>query len=206
MAQHAMREHDSPAPGALATARRIAFRALCVLALAAGGCDDPTAGLKPLPDTAAPAYRLAAGDEVKVDTFADRDVSGDFRISETGTIALPLVGTLHAGGMTATELQKAIAERLVQLKLFTNPSVSVEVLEYQPVYVLGNVNNPGRYRYTPGMTVLGAVALAGGFAFSAAQDRFSVSRTEGGHKVEGLATRLTTLRPGDVVEVVEKAI
>jgi polysaccharide export outer membrane protein len=184
----------------------MASTALCVLALAAGGCDDPTAGLQPLPNTGASPYRLAAGDEVGVVTFADRDLSGHFRISETGTIALPLLGALHAGGMTAGELQTAIAERLIRLKLFTKPSVSVEVLEYQPIYVLGDVNNPGRYRYRPGTTVLGAVALAGGFTFSAVQDKFSLSRIEGGQKVEGLATRLTAVRPGDIVEVFEKSI
>jgi polysaccharide export outer membrane protein len=196
-----MRKHNL-----LATGRGMAFSALCVLALAAGGCEDPTAGLKPLPDTGVPTYRLEAGDQIAVVTFADRDLSGHFRISETGTIALPLLGTLHAGGMTAPELQSAIADRLIGLKLFTKPSVTVEVLEYQPVYVLGDVNNPGRYRFTPGMTVLGAVALAGGFTFSAVEDKFSLSRVENGHKIEGLATRLTTMRPGDIVEVFEKNI
>jgi polysaccharide biosynthesis/export protein len=201
MAQHATRKHHF-----VAAARRTAVTALCVLALAAGGCDDPTASLKPLPDTGTPAYRIGAGDEVGVVTFADRDLSGHFRISEIGTIALPLLGTLHVGGMTASEVQAAIADRLIQLKLFTKPSVSVEVLEYQPVYVLGDVNTPGRYRFSPGMTVLGAVALAGGFTFSAVQDKFSLSRVEDGHKVEGLATRLTAMRPGDIIEVFEKTI
>jgi polysaccharide export outer membrane protein len=201
MAQHAMRKHNP-----IATGRRMALSALYVLALAAGGCDDPIAGLQPLPDTGTGSYRLAPGDEVGVVTFADRDLSGRFHISEAGTIALPLLGTIHAGGMTAPQLQSAIADRLIGLKLFTKPSVSVEVLQYQPVYVLGEVNNPGRYRYTPGMTVLGAVALAGGFTFSAAQDKFSLSRVEEGHKVEGRANRLTTVRPGDIVEVFEKSI
>jgi polysaccharide export outer membrane protein len=84
------------------------------------------------------------------------------------------------------------------------PSVSVEVIRYRPVFVLGEVNKPGEFPYQPGMTLLAAVALAGGFTYRAVETTASVVRTQDGRTTEGRAGRETALQPGDVVTVFER--
>ena len=64
--------------------------------------------------------------------------------------------------------------------MLRKPSVSVEVATYRPIYVLGEVNKPGQYPYQPGMTVVSAAAVAGGFTYRAVEDYASVVRTVDG--------------------------
>jgi polysaccharide export outer membrane protein len=68
---------------------------------------------------------------------------------------------------TTAELERTIDAGLVRAQLIRDPSVSVEVLAYRPIFVLGEGNTPGQYAYQPGMTVVTAVAVAGGFTYRA---------------------------------------
>ena len=111
---------------------------------------------------------------------------------------------MRASGLTTTELQDVIAQALIKRNLFRNPSVSVEVTEYRPVYILGEVSKPGQYPYQNGMTVLSAVAIAGGFTYRAIDDYASIVRLEGDKAVEGRALRQTLVQPGDVVTIYER--
>ncbi len=70
--------------------------------------------------------------------------------------------------------------------------------------MLGEVAHPGAYPYQPGMTMLGAIALAGGFTYRAVEDKFAVVRAVDGHKIEALAKRQSNVEPGDVVSVYER--
>jgi polysaccharide export outer membrane protein len=145
------------------------------------------------------------GDRVRIITFGDQDLSGQFRIDAAGLITLPLLGSVHAGGMTEAELQTAIADQLIKLDIFKKPSVSIEILDYRPIFVLGEVAKPGEYPYQPGMTVLTAVAVAGGFTYRAVKDQFSIVRANEGQKMEGVAKRQTMVAPGDVIDVFERS-
>jgi exopolysaccharide production protein ExoF len=91
-------------------------------------------------------------------------VGGEYTIAAQGTLSLPLVGVLPAEGQTTSALANMIAIRLQEkLGLTNKPDASVEVTEYRPVFVLGGVEKPGPYPYQPGLTVLKALTLAGGF-------------------------------------------
>jgi polysaccharide export outer membrane protein len=92
----------------------------------------------------------------------------------------------------------------VQAQLIRDPSVSVEVSAYRPIFVLGEVNKPGEYPYQPGMTVVSAVAVAGGFTYRAVEDRASIVRSSEGKAVEWRAERQTYVRPGDVITIYER--
>ncbi len=175
------------------------------LSLAAAGCAAPGADLPPVQDTDSTIYRLGPGDQIRLITFGDQELSGQFRLDASGDITVPLIGNLHAAGLPPHALETLIGDRLKAMKLFTKPSVSVEIIGYRPVFVLGEVTHPGEYPYQPGMTVLTAVAVAGGFTYRAVEDRFSVVRAVDGHKQEGLAKRQTGLQPGDVVNVYERS-
>ena len=149
-------------------------------------------------------YRLGPGDAVRLITFGEEPLTGEFRVSAAGTIAVPLLGGVRAAGLTPAELETLVASKLKQAKLLRDPSVAAEVTEYRPIFVLGEVNKPGQYPYQPGMTVVTAAAIAGGFTYRAVEGYASVVRTVDGHAVEGKAMRQTYLQPGDVVTVFER--
>jgi polysaccharide export outer membrane protein len=176
-----------------------------LLPLGLFACADPTAGLPPVPEETRSGYRLGPEDQVKVTVFNDPRLTGDFRITDAGMLALPLVGSVPAAGRTTTEVERAVERVMAQRNLFRDPSVSIQVIEYRPVFVLGQVERGGRFPYQPGMTALSAVAVAGGFNYRALQDSVSVTRIgEDGRAQEFRATRQTLLQPGDVVTVFER--
>jgi polysaccharide export outer membrane protein len=141
---------------------------------------------------------------VRLITFGEEGLTGEFRVSDAGTIAVPLLGNLRAAGLTPAELAASVAAKLQEAKLLKEPSVAAEVTAYRPIFVLGEVNKPGQYPYQPGMTVVTAAAVAGGFTYRAIKDYASVVRTVDRRAVEGKALRQTYLQPGDVVTVFER--
>ena len=84
-----------------------------------------------------------------------------------------------------------------------DPQVSIEVLNYRPFFILGEVNQAGQYPYASGMTVLNAVALAGGFTFRAKENGITVQRG-GSNAPEVVVTPDTPILPGDIVRVPER--
>ncbi len=168
------------------------------------GCSAPGSDLPPVPRGDSSEYRLGPGDAVRIITFGEEQLTGEFRVDASGNISLPLIGDVHAEGLTPRQLEGAVAAALDRSKLYKNPSVSVEVVSYRPFFVLGEVSRPGQYPYQPGMSVLTAVAVAGGFTYRAVERNFSIVRTVDGHPVEGHAIRQTLVQPGDVITVFER--
>lgn len=179
--------------------------ALLLPLLAVAACANPGGDLPPLPDASRSSYRLGPEDQVRVTVFNDPRLTGEFRVSDAGTIALPLVGSIRAAGRTTTEVERAVEQSMREKNLFRDPSVAVEVVNYRPIFVLGQVERGGQYAYQPGMSVLSAVAVAGGFNYRALRDYVSVTRvTEDGRAHEFRADRQALLQPGDVVTVFER--
>ena len=164
--------------------------ACLLLCLAVVAC-APGRGLPALPPAAPGPYRLGSGDVVRLITVGDDTLTGEFRVGDSGMVALPMLGEVHAVGLTPDGLAAEISEALVKGDLYTAPSVSVEVTTYRPIFVLGEVSKPGQYPYQPGMTVVTAAAVAGGFTYRAISDYASVVRTRDGVAIEGKATRQT---------------
>lgn len=174
----------------------------CVMMLAAGCA--PGADLPQLASYSNDAYRLGAGDQIRIITFGEDQLTGDFRVDDRGNIALPLLGTVHAAGLTPEQLDASVSADLKSRKLLRDPSVAVEVVAYRPIYVLGEVAKPGQYAFQPGMTLLTTVAVAGGFTYRGLQDYASVVRTQNNKAVAGKVTPLSFIAPGDVVNVFER--
>jgi polysaccharide biosynthesis/export protein len=164
----------------------------------------PGGGLPPLPEEPDPAYHLGAGDQIRVIVFGQDQITGQFRVNDAGSIAIPLIGLVHAAGLTTAQLQDAIAADLKRADIVRAPNVSVEVLSYRPVFILGEVKLPGQYPFQPGMTVLTAVAVAGGFTYRAVTGYATILRNESGRSVEGRVTRGTAVQPGDVITILER--
>ena len=150
------------------------------------------------------SYRLGVDDQVRIITYGEDQLSDDFRVNAAGDLAMPLLGNVHAAGLTTDQLSATIAGELVSRKLLQKPSVSAEVVAFRPVYVLGEVARPGQYPYQVGMTMLTVVAVAGGFTYRAVQDYSMVVRHEGTSTIEGRLRPGAAVRPGDVISIYER--
>jgi len=149
-------------------------------------------------------YRLGPGEKVRLTVFRHLDLSGEFDLDGEGFLAMPLVGEIQGAGLTARQLENEIEIRLKAGGYLVNPQVSVEVLNYRPFYIIGEVNNPGSYQYVNGMTVINAVALAGGFTYRADQDDIIITRGGSEGRKIGDVKVDTLVLPGDIVEVTER--
>ena len=111
-------------------------------------------------------YHLGTGDKLRVNVYGEEDLSGEFLVDGSGQVQLPLVGQVKAAGLTIHEF---VSEVITSLKsgYLKDPKVSVEVLNYRPFYIMGEVNKPGEYPFENGLNVLGAIALAGGYTYRA---------------------------------------
>jgi len=146
-------------------------------------------------------YRLGSGDKIKVTVFGQTNMSGEFAVAGDGSVSLPFIGTIRAGGLTVRELEREIVNQL-QPDYLKNPRVSVEVLNFRPFDIIGEVQKPGSYPYRDGMTVINAIAMAGGFTYRAKENEFRIKRAANGHTEK--AARDTVVKPGDVIEVLER--
>lgn len=146
------------------------------------------------------SYHLGTGDKVRVIVFDEEDLGGEFQIDDGGYIRLPLIGPVKAAGCSSRELETRIATTLSDGYL-NAPRVSVEVTDYRPFYIIGEVNKPGQYAYVNDMTALNAVALGGGYTIKA-RDTSVFIRHEGEQEEHKYAADATTkVHPGDVVRV-----
>jgi polysaccharide export outer membrane protein len=167
------------------------------------GC-SPGSGLSPLPETSQTAYRLGPGDHVRIIIYGDKELSGEFEVTDRGNLNLPLAGTVSAENLDTEALQKEIVDKLKEKKLIKDPNVAAEVVSYRPIFVLGEVSKPGQYPYQPGMTVLTAVAVAGGFTYRAVDGYAAITRPRGEKAIEGRAPAQAYVQPGDVIRILER--
>lgn len=149
------------------------------------------------------AYRLGSGDEIRVTVFGHKDLSGDFAVDGSGYVALPLVGNVRAGGLALRDFERNII-RALKPDYLKNPRVSAEVLNYRPFYIIGEVKKPGSYPFVNGMSVVNAVALAGGYTYRARENRLLIIRADDTSRSKQPANHDTAVLPGDVIEVPER--
>ena len=145
-------------------------------------------------------YRLGSGAEIRVIVYGEDDLGGQFTVDGNGFVSLPLIGQVKASGFAAPDLEIVITNKLAD-GYVNNPKVSVEVTTYRPFYVIGQVNKPGEYAFVNGMTVLNAVALAGGYTAQADDADVYVRRNGTAREQEVAADQTTRIYPGDVVRV-----
>lgn len=151
----------------------------------------------------APVYRLSAGDRVLITVFGHEDLSGEFEINGADVISMPLISDVKAAGLTVNELEAAVVDAL-KPDYLRNPIVSAEVVNFRPFYIVGEVVNPGSYPYTNRMTVINAVAVAGGFTYRARKSKLVIRRDNGDLSTEIKADLETVVLPGDVIEIPER--
>lgn len=149
-------------------------------------------------------YRLGSGDKLHITIFGQTDFNGDYDIDSEGNVQLPLLGSFRAGGLTVAGFQKALADKLSEGGFFVNPSVTVAVVNYRPFYIIGEVNKPGEYPYVSGMSVVTAVALAGGYTARANDSEAYVRRNGDTKEIELPADETSKIQPGDIIRIPER--
>lgn len=145
-------------------------------------------------------YRMNAGDRISVRVYGESDLNIDVMLGESGSINYPFLGELKVSGLTPSELESIIVKGLKGDYLI-NPSVTVSIAQYRPIFIYGEVQVPGGYSYQPGLTVGKAAALAQGITERGSENRIFLTR-EGVSKDEKVRVKMTTkLQPGDVVTI-----
>jgi polysaccharide biosynthesis/export protein VpsN len=147
-------------------------------------------------------YKLGSGDLIRITVFDEPDLSIDVRLSDAGTVSYPFLGELRASGNTLGHFESIVTKGL-QGSYLVKPNVTVSILEYRPFYVNGEVEEAGGFAFVPGITVRGAIALAGGFTDRASRSKIFVNRTV---DQTGVSTRTKmsledAISPGDVITV-----
>lgn len=150
-----------------------------------------------------PDYLLGSSDKVRVTVYGEPSLSGEFFVSGTGIVSLPLIGDVKAAGLTLRQFQDAVQTELSNGYL-KEPRVSAEVLTFRPFYILGEVDKPGTYPYTSGLTVFNAVATAGGFTYRADKSRVYIKRLGDAEERKLPLDQTVTVSPGDTIRIGER--
>ena len=200
----------TPCVSCLAAAVTAAFFALAPRPAAAGPHTDDKkpAAARPASN---PEYRMGAGDKLRIEVYKDPQLSQSAQIRPDGKITLPLIGDVEAAGVTPLELRETITTSLKEF--ITNPTVTVIVVEATAAmaYVMGEVNHPGAVNLQGPLTVIQALALAGGLKDFADAKNIRILRKGPAGTVETIAFNYKNamksasapvyLRPGDTVVV-----
>lgn len=147
--------------------------------------------------------KLEAGDKIKVTVFGEDKISGEYELDPSGYLSLPLAGTVKAAGSSKVELEQALTSKL-KSNYLRDPKVTVDVVSYRPIYVLGEVQKPGEYPYKSGLNVMSAVAVAGGSTYRASNSRVLIQRFEETALREYAFDPSIQVMPGDVVRLPER--
>src|SRR5271169_6702828 len=157
----------------------------------------------PLPVSYDTAYRLDAGDKLRVVVYGQEGLTNTYAIDAGGSITMPLIGQVAARGRTPASLAAEISTKL-RHGYIREPSVAVEIESYRPFFILGEVQAPGQYPYVPNMSVESAVAIAGGFSPRARRDRVTLTHIDNSGSSRYVVPLGTPLGPGDTVLVGER--
>ena len=163
----------------------------------------PAYAAAPMPVAHDTAYRLDAGDKLRVVVYGQEGLTNTYAIDAGGSITMPLIGSVPARGRTPAGLASEITGKL-RNGYIRDPSVAVEIEAYRPFFILGEVAAPGQYPYVPNMSVESAVAIAGGFSPRARRDRVTVTHTDSSGSMRVVVPLGTAVSPGDTVLVGER--
>ena len=176
----------------------VAMLGACASGPASGNVRDAGAG-----GSSVPSYRLGSGDEIKVTVFGETDLSGAYVVDGDGQITMPLVGQVVVGKLTLSEASTSLETRLKDGWL-RDPKVTAELVKGRPYYILGEVNKPGEYPFSAGLTVMNAIASAGDFTYRADKARILIKSADNPNEREVDLTPTTPVQPGDTIRIRER--
>jgi polysaccharide export outer membrane protein len=148
-------------------------------------------------------YVLGPNVRVRVKVYGEPDIAGEYEIDGSGSVSIPLAGRIKASGLTTRQLERAIASALSK-GIVRDPRVNVDIALYRPYYIMGEVKKSGEYPYKSGLTVLDAVASAGGYTYRANESKVVLRRA--GSTVEEIypLDAPVLVFPGDNIRIPER--
>jgi polysaccharide biosynthesis/export protein len=177
----------------------------CLIAavVALNGCAAPVLSPDVFQASMNEAYTLSSGDRLRIIVFGQDTLSNAYIVDGTGRISFPLIGLVECKGLSTAQLETQIAHRL-RNGFLREPRVSVEVEQYRPFFILGEVNQSGQYPYVNGSTIQTGVAIAGGFSPRGARSYAEVTRNVNGKPTTASVPITFPLRPGDTITIKER--
>ncbi|GHB49684.1 polysaccharide export protein [Pseudovibrio japonicus] len=150
------------------------------------------------------AYKLGSGDKLRVIVYGEDELSGEFVIDDQGNLNMPLIGKVSAQDKSLSEVEESVVANLRNGYL-RDPKVSLEVLNYRPFFIQGEIKEPGEYPYKTGLTLQDAVAIAGGYSYRA-NDKAVYIRKVGTDREVSVALTGTRvhIQPGDSIRIPER--
>jgi polysaccharide biosynthesis/export protein len=155
------------------------------------------------PAASAATYVLGSSDRIRLKVYGEPDISGEYEIDAGGNVSVPLAGHIKAAGSTTRQLEKSITSALSK-GIVRDPRVNVEIVSYRPYYILGEVKKSGEYPYRLGLTVMDAVASAGGFTYRANENKIYLRRAGAGVEEVYALDAPVPVFPGDNIRVPER--
>jgi protein involved in polysaccharide export with SLBB domain len=149
-------------------------------------------------------YKLGSGDKIKLVVYGEDDLGGEYLVDGAGQVQLPLLGQVPAAGMTIHQFVASVTNLFVSEGYLKRPRISVEVENYRPFYIIGEVKTPGQYPYISGMNALNAIALAGGYTYRADDTVVYVRHNGSTSEVKAPLDQTTKIGPGDIIRVGER--
>ncbi|HKN85753.1 MAG TPA: polysaccharide biosynthesis/export family protein, partial [Nitrospiraceae bacterium] len=147
------------------------------LIAAFAGCTTQSGNLKETQATTSDFF-LGPEDVLEITVWRNQDLSRQTVVRPDGMVSMPLIGDVQASGLTANQLAARIADRLKEFKESPSVTVSVKEVNSYNIYVLGEVQKPGKYQLKSNTSVLQAIAVAGGFSIYASKNKMQVVTTE----------------------------
>jgi protein involved in polysaccharide export with SLBB domain len=148
-------------------------------------------------------YKLGSGDVISIRVMGEDDLKRErVRLSDAGTVSFPVLGEIRVKGMTVGALEEFITQGL-KGRYLLNPQVTVSIDEYRNFFVNGQVEKPGGYPFSPGLTVRKAISVAGGFRERASREKLSIISDDDSTQKPRRVGLDTPVRPGDILTIEE---
>lgn len=184
--------------------RGVILAALCGLAVACASNNLAVITSTQANSEITAGYLIGAGDKLKVTVFEEESLTGEYDVGTGGAISLPLLEPISVKNMSPRQVAQVIEEKLAAGGYVLYPRVSVDILEYRPFYILGEVASPGEYPHGGELTLEQAVAKAGGYTPRAQKNVVVLKRhdwTES--RLVRLGDTPLEIAPGDTIIVRE---
>ncbi len=183
------------------------YAAGLVIALVLAGCytDFGPVVVEPVPPSRATTVStlIQPGDRINMIVYGETNLTGIYIVNPSGTLSLPLIGTIRAAGRTRAEIEKEITNKYSNGYL-QEPKVTISVVEFRPFYIMGEAEHPGQYPYYSGLNVLTAISTAGGLNYRASRTTVLIERAGEDVWKEYPMVADVPILPGDLIRIPER--
>ena len=183
------------------------YAAGLVIALVLAGCytDFGPVVVEPVPPgpAATVSTLIQPGDRINMIVYGETNLTGIYVVNPSGTLSLPLIGTIKAAGRTRADVEREVTDRYSKGYL-QEPKVTLAVVEFRPFYIMGEAEHPGQYPYYSGLNVLTAISTAGGLTYRASRTKVLIERAGEDVWKEYPMVADVPILPGDLIRIPER--